>query len=172
MYLSKKYLNEQVQKRTIFESYDYSQFSQQPSSGFDIFLSYSLPDQYYAKLVFQKLKESGFTVYADFLDKKLSRSNITKHTAEVLAATISKCKSLIYIHSRGAKNSKWCPWEVGLASGLKNFRCGILPLTEEFDSEYERQEYLTLILLLITKLKQKVKIMYSGQMKIQKTTQV
>ncbi len=142
MYLSKSYLNELVQKKSLDAKIRLA--DSLIKKQYDIFLSYSLHDLSFAKKIFNLLIKKGFSVYADFIDPSFSRQNVNKKTAKKLSKMISKCKSLIYIHSKSAAVSKWCPWEIGLASGLKNFRCAIMPLVEELDSEFERQEYLLL----------------------------
>lgn len=138
MYISKRFLNEQTQKKVIHDSYN---FSNSIKSHYDIFLSYSFYDIDYAKKIYQLLLKHGFSVYADFIDNSFSRKNVNKVTAEKLIFAMKKCDSLVYIHSKSSKDSKWCPWEIGLASGINNFKCAILPLIEDY-YEFDRQEYL------------------------------
>jgi hypothetical protein len=110
---------------------------------FDIFLSYSYPDKDYALIIFALLIECGFSVYIDIKDDSLNRDSVNKKTATRLATIMDKCRSLIYVHTRSAKASKWCPWELGYMSGKSNFRCAVMPLVEEKE-KYPYQEYLNL----------------------------
>ena len=57
---------------------------------------------------------------------------------------MKKCKALLYLYSPSSAVSKWCPWEVGVFSGIKNFRCANLPIVEREKEEYKNQEYLEL----------------------------
>lgn len=112
---------------------------------YDVFLSYNHKDLKLAQFVYNILKNKhGLSVYIDFNDPSFSRKIVDKKTAQTLCARLNSCKALVYIHSPNSKNSKWCPWEVGLASGLKDFKCAIIPCVDESDSEYVKQEYLTL----------------------------
>lgn len=112
---------------------------------YDVFISYNINDIDVAKALYHFLRERyGFKVYADFIDPSLDRKDVSKRSAIILSNRINSCKILIYIHSNNSAKSKWCPWEIGLASGLKNFNCLVLPLIEDDDNEFVRQEYLTL----------------------------
>ena len=138
MILTKQYLNEQVQKRNIFEDYSFRDVF----SEYDIFISYSWNDVKFASLVMQLLENCGYKVYIDFEDNSLSRSNVTKQTALNLIDKMRKCKCLLYLHSPSASVSKWCPWELGCFSGMKNFRCAYIPLLNSADEYFKNQEYL------------------------------
>ena len=112
---------------------------------YDVFLSYNHKDITIAKFVYNILKNNhGLSVYVDYNDRSFNRNIVDKKTAQTLCNRLNACKSLIYVHSSNSKNSKWCPWEIGLASGLKDFKCAIIPCVNESDSEYDKQEYLTL----------------------------
>ena len=145
-YLSKKYLNELYTKRrrffdstTINESYS----TIKKDDMFDIFLSYSYSDKEYAKKIYALLTEEGFSVYIDLNDEMLDRNDTGRKTAKRLANIMDHCRSLIYVHTASAKVSKWCPWELGYMSGIRDFRCGIIPLLEDKE-EFPHQEYLEL----------------------------
>lgn len=110
---------------------------------YDLFLSYNHKDITLAKAIYQELQNQGISVYADFIDLSF-KPIVDKNTAKILCDKIANCKALAYIHTENAKNSKWCPWEIGLASGLKDFKCVIIPAIVKDDNEFDRQEYLTL----------------------------
>ena len=100
-----------------------------PQSSYDIFLSYNHLDINVAKWVYEKLSKQGYRVYADFIDSSYPIIVDIK-TSLILVNKINQCKCLLYIHTVNSKNSKWCPWEIGLASGLKNFKCAIIPILD------------------------------------------
>ena len=74
----------------------------------------------------------------------LNRDNISSDTALHLAEVMQKCKGLIYIHSPNSTLSKWCPWELGYFSGYRKFMCSYLPLLENSNDKFPKQEYLSI----------------------------
>lgn len=145
-YLSKKFLNERFANRALFESrrvldsYDTIKGGQKL---FDVFLSYSYPDKEYALKIYYLMIDAGYKVYIDIKDKSLHREDVDKETAERIALIMNRCKSLVYIHTKSATTSKWCPWELGYMSGKSNFRCAVIPLVEDKE-DFPRQEFLEL----------------------------
>lgn len=140
MILTKKYLNEQVQKRIIDESINFSKRNERDE--YDVFISYSWNDRSFAYKVVQLLERCGYSVYIDYKDSELHRQKVSDATAKQLVGKMKKCKGLLYLHSPSASVSKWCPWEVGVFSGIKNFRCANLPLIEKDGDDFKSQEYL------------------------------
>ncbi len=140
MILTKKYLNEQVQKNIILE---HSAFSARIERDlYDVFISYSWNDRAYADKIVQLLEKCGYTVYIDYNDYRLDRNNVSKETAKCLINQMKKCKGLLHLYSLNASVSKWCPWEVGIFSGIKNFKCANLPLLDNNGDDFKKQEYL------------------------------
>lgn len=148
MYLKRKDFEKEKEYNFSYLAYGYPFLHENyntynSNKKYDIFLSYNYNDLDIAKQFFELLSiEYNLSVYADFIDDSINRNIVDRNTAEVLIKRMKQCKKLVYIHSKFSTTSKWCPWEVGLASGLNNFECAILPLVEEDDSEFTRQEYL------------------------------
>ena len=142
MILTKQFLNEKKQQGILNESF--SRHKPQELNEYDVFISYTWSDRQYAHLIEQLLKKCGYSAYVDFNDLALNRLNVSEDTAKRLVEKMRKCKGLLYISSRSSKASKWCPWEVGVFSGIKNFRCANLPLTEVSGEDFKGQEYLDL----------------------------
>lgn len=140
MLLSKSFLNEQVQKRILTDSLSHSQ--RKELDEYDVFVSYSWNDRAYADKVVQLLEKCGYTVYIDYKDLRLDRADVTEETAIRLIAIMKKCKGLFHLYSPSTSVSKWCPWEVGIFSGMKKFRCANLPLVEKQSDDFKKQEYL------------------------------
>lgn len=112
---------------------------------FDIFLSHSSKDAVLILGVKKLLENQGYTVYVDWLvDTQLSRENVNKGTADILRSRMKQSKSLIYVATKNATNSKWMPWELGFFDGFKSEAIAILPLTENENDTYDGQEYLSL----------------------------
>ena len=70
-----------------------------------------------------------FLTVACCTNERVSKAIIP--TANVIKKRISNCKGLSYIATRNIINSKWCPWELGLADGMLNGKSCILPVMEE-----------------------------------------
>ena len=145
MILSKQYLNESVQKRVLKENFyqgSYFGVKRPDRDQYDSFISYSWNDRTFADKVVQLLENCGYTVYIDYNDKRLDRNNVTEETAQHILSQMNKCKGLLYLYSPSSSVSKWCPWEVGVFSGMKSFRCANLPLTQNRGDDFKKQEYL------------------------------
>jgi hypothetical protein len=52
--------------------------------------------------------------------------------------------ALVYAHSPNAEDSDWMPWELGYFDGFKPQFVWILPLVQQFDTEFSGKEYLGL----------------------------
>ena len=140
MILTKQFLNERVPQRILDENINFSQRKELDS--YDIFLSYSWNDRSFAYKVVELLKSCSYTTYVDYSDSQLDRRHVSEKTAKRLVEKMKKCKGLLYLYSPSSSVSKWCPWEVGVFSGIKNFRCANLPLVEVSGESFNGQEYL------------------------------
>ena len=145
MILSKQYLDAEVKNKSLYENFTYGGLfynKRQELNQYDVFISYSWNDRSYADRVVQLLEKCGYTVYIDYNDKRLDRDNVSEETAKRIIAEMKKCKGLLHLYSPNSSVSKWCPWEVGVFSGIKSFRCANLPLTENRGDDFKKQEYL------------------------------
>lgn len=127
------------------ESREYS-YTQSPSAytTFDIFLSYNILDQEVVLGIYYFLFKKGFKVYLDFVvDPQLKREDCDKETAELIHNRILCSRSLIYASSFSATNSKWMPWELGVADGKKS-KCFVLPVSKGYERDFNQKEYLKL----------------------------
>lgn len=140
MLLTKSFLNEQVQKRVIKDNFILEK--RQVKDEYDVFISYSWNDRFFADKIVQLLEKCGYSVYIDYKDTRLDRNNVSEATAQKLIQVMRKCKGLLHLYSPSASVSKWCPWEVGVFSGIKNFRCANLPLLDREGESFKNQEYL------------------------------
>ncbi|MNN67530.1 hypothetical protein D3C81_1831680 [compost metagenome] len=57
---------------------------------------------------------------------------------------MKQSKTLLYIATENATNSKWMPWELGYFDGHKPDRVAILPVMDNENQKFEGQEYLGL----------------------------
>lgn len=115
-------------------------------TDFDIFLSHSIKDAELVLGIVHLLETfHHYSVYVDWInDAQLDRSKVTPRTARKLRRRMSECKSLFYLTTTNASNSKWMPWECGYFDGLKE-KVAILPIVKEAaGDEFYGQEYLGL----------------------------
>lgn len=123
-------------------------FTKKASSNtqFDVFLSHSSRDSNLVFAIKKKLKDYDISVYVDWLDdSELDRTHVTRETAIFLRDRIKQCKSLAFLDTNNALESKWTPWEVGFADANKQ-RVFIIPIREEETSyrDYKGQEFFSL----------------------------
>ncbi len=148
MILSKQFLNEQVQNKTLNESNTFKfkalDSVAQKKDLYDVFISYSYIEKQSAILITELLQKIGYSVYIDLRDDTINkRQTVNKETAERIIQNMKICKSLLFLHTKATKNSQWCPWELGFFNGFRN-RCAIIPLTEKNNEVIEHQEFLSL----------------------------
>lgn len=113
--------------------------------SFDIFLSHSSKDAELVLGVKAILEKEGITVYVDWHDDpQANRDNVTPKTAELLRIRMKQSKSLVFMATDNASDSKWMPWELGFFDGLSDGAVAILPLVNYDGQAYKGQEYLGL----------------------------
>ena len=86
--------------------------------GKTVFLSHSSKDKEYLSAVVSILEKHGGNVYVDSGDNRLPETPNRK-LAEVLRDTIQFCRKFVLFVTINSKDSKWIPWELGLADGEK-----------------------------------------------------
>lgn len=109
----------------------------------NVFLSHSSKDKDYLPHVIGFLENYGGSVYIDKLDQSLP--NTTNHeTAVKLKERIDKIDKFILFATKNSKESKWMPWELGIADGIKKYYdIAILPSVENiYEENWAEQEYL------------------------------
>lgn len=110
--------------------------------GYDLFISHSFLDKKLILTLLDMFNKSDYSVYVDWLDDpNLDRNNVTSNTASIIKNRIMQCKGLSYIATANIVNSKWCPWELGLADGLHSGKACILPILKEGNS-FRGTEYI------------------------------
>lgn len=121
-----------------------------PKHGY-IFISHSYIDKPTALEVATMFNNLGYESYIDWQDQSLPyREDVSPDTAEVLRNNIKFSCALIYVASQGSSDSKWMPWELGLADGMKR-NTAIMPLVYTEDDKLEDgREYLGLYPEIIT----------------------
>jgi hypothetical protein len=120
--------------------------SRNQTAQFDIFLSHSYLDREEVEGIYLELTSKGYGVYVDWIvDPQLSRTNVTKETAEKIRNRMRMSRSLLLAVSTNAQMSKWMPWELGYVDG-RSGQCAIFPVSPEVNPPniLVRSEYLLL----------------------------
>lgn len=111
----------------------------------DVFLSHSSNDKADLPATINFLESYGVNVYIDKKDNKLPKKT-SKDTGEILKRRIDESKKFIVLVSENSKNSRWIPWELGIADEKKKIHnIALLPKVEGNENpEWPEQEYLGL----------------------------
>jgi hypothetical protein len=117
--------------------------AQERSPSGSTFLSHSTKDAEVLPRVISLLEEHGAAVYVDKKDEALPPYT-SSETAEILKDRIRQSRKFILLTSRNSKDSRWMPWELGIADGYKNpANTAILPTLDQADDRaWSEQEYL------------------------------
>jgi hypothetical protein len=123
-------LNEELRKTTA-------------SYGVATFLSHSSKDVNILPGAIHVLSNHGAEVYIDKKDPSLPPYT-SRETAKILRDRIAQNKKFVLLASSNSKDSRWIPWELGLADGNKRqFNVAIFPAVEnQHDINWTNQEYL------------------------------
>jgi hypothetical protein len=116
------------------------------AASFDIFLSHSYLNADDVLALKAEIESMDFGVYVDWVvDSHTNREDVTKETADLIRERMGQCKSLFYVTSSEAADSKWMPWELGYFDGKKQ-KVAILPVlkSDRVTDSYSGQEYLGL----------------------------
>jgi hypothetical protein len=109
------------------------------------FLSHSSQDGDLLLGAIALLEGHGATVYVDKKDPTLPPYT-SKETAAGLKSRISQSRKFVLLASKNSKESRWVPWELGIADISKGFgRVAVLPtLDERWETAWTNWEYLGL----------------------------
>lgn len=109
----------------------------------NVFLSHSSKDIDRITGVIRFLEQFGAYVYIDKIDEELPKVT-NRETAEVLKKRIIDIPKFVVFVTPNSKESKWIPWELGLADGMKDIRnIAILPAAQyENEIQWTGREYL------------------------------
>lgn len=132
-------LSDYTRKAELNRYYQASEYTQ-----FDIFLSYNIKDKEIVEGIYHYLTRQGKKVYLDFIvDPDMHRDNASVTTARKIRNRIRNSTQLIYAISCNSAESKWMPWELGVADGM-NHTCYVMPVTNYCHKDFQQKEYLQL----------------------------
>jgi hypothetical protein len=108
-----------------------------------IFLSHSSKDRELAQGLVFYLGSLGISVYVDWNDSDMPRVT-NRETAERLKVKIRENSLFMILATRNAMESKWVPWEVGIADQAKGEHAMLLIPVADASGRFEGAEYLQL----------------------------
>lgn len=107
------------------------------------FLCHSHADRNLALGFQQKLKEEGLDLYIDWQDLSMPPEP-NRETAEKIKLMIRDADVFLFLATENSMASRWCPWEIGYADGVKrSIQIAIVP-TRDSNGRFYGNEYLQL----------------------------
>lgn len=109
------------------------------------FLSHSSKDQDLVVGATLVLQNHGAQVYVDEIDPEMPPYT-SDETADLLKSRIKQTKRFVLLTSKNSKDSRWVPWELGIADGYKGLpRIALFPSADSpYDTNWASWEYLGL----------------------------
>lgn len=123
-----------------YESYKYLVESK-IKTQITVFLSHSHKDKELVEGFIELLAEQGIYVYVDWNDSSMPR--ITNgETARRIKERIRELQLFFFLATENALNSKWCPWELGVADSLKSWEDILIIPVADPSGQFKGNEYL------------------------------
>lgn len=106
------------------------------------FLCHSHADEEAVKGFLSRLAAAGWNVYVDWKDPGLPPTP-TRETARRIKEKIGSVDFFLFLATKNSVASRWCPWEIGYADGVKRWEQLLVVATSEGSTHYGN-EYLQL----------------------------
>ncbi|OGR37722.1 MAG: hypothetical protein A2X29_06980 [Elusimicrobia bacterium GWA2_64_40] len=111
------------------------------SASKSIFLSHSHKDRDLAKGLINYLAPLGLSLYVDWQDSTMPRIT-SRETAQNIKRTISELDFFLILATPNALESRWVPWEIGVADQAKSHaKMAIMPVADS-NGNFQGNEYL------------------------------
>ncbi|RUS64892.1 TIR domain-containing protein [Pseudorhodobacter sp. E13] len=107
------------------------------------FLSHSHKDSTLAKGLQGFLQSKGWHVYIDWEDMTMP-SKPNRETAQKIKEKIKRLDWFFYLATANSASSRWCPWEIGYADGVKDIDKIVIIPTRDSAGWNHGNEYLDL----------------------------
>jgi hypothetical protein len=109
-----------------------------------IFLSHSHSDSDIIKEIIGFFLAIDIYIYVDWLDPTMPAITSVE-TAKKIKSKIRECDKFVILLTENSKNSKWVPWELGWADGVKKFGdIAIFPVLRSASGNFSGVEYMEL----------------------------
>lgn len=106
-----------------------------------LFVSHSHKDKDLIGPTVDFLKSHGVKLYVDWMDEGMP-DVVSGETAKKLKDKISSLKKFLVVVTENSKDSRWVPWELGIADSSKGMdHIAALPVAES-DRSFTHNEYL------------------------------
>jgi hypothetical protein len=115
----------------------------QASKRIGVFLSHSHEDKDLVLPAVRFLQSQGVDIFVDWLDQAMP-TDISGETARILKQKIVEYSKFLMLVTENSKNSKWVPWELGVADGHKSLNSIALLAVDRRDRQFTGNEYLNL----------------------------
>lgn len=103
------------------------------------FLCHSHRDRTFVEGLIQVFKEEGVHLYVDWMDSEMPETT-NGETAKLIKNKIKEADMFLFLATPNSLASRWCPWEIGYADGVKlHERILVIPTTEHgqnYGNEY------------------------------------
>jgi hypothetical protein len=139
MAISQSTIEQYVGRVTVRKSLQEAKREGKPTA----FLSHSHKDAQLASGVQGFLQAQGWDVYIDWQDTAMP-STPNRETAERIQGKIRDLALFLFLATSNSTSSRWCPWEIGYADGVKaTDTILIIPTTDSYGTTHGN-EYLQL----------------------------
>lgn len=114
-------------------------------SGTSTFLSHSSKDLELLEGAMEVLYNHGARVYIDEIDPEMPPYT-SAETAALLKQRIAQTRRFVLLTTKNSKDSRWVPWELGIADGEKGLeKIALFPASDSTnDDDWTSWEYLGL----------------------------
>ncbi|MAQ95633.1 MAG: hypothetical protein CMM84_19165 [Rhodothermaceae bacterium] len=135
------YLSDSALKSISIQKSDQQRLRSTRSTSYtSVFLSHSHHDRELVEGLVAKLARQGISVYVDWKDASLP-SSPTRTTVETIKEQIATNDVFMLLASDRALESKWVPWELGVADKSKGYeRIVVVPVTR--NGSFRGSEYI------------------------------
>lgn len=110
-------------------------------TGITVFLSHSHKDEELVKGLIELLAEQDIYIYVDWNDSSMSRIT-SGETARKIKKRIQELRLFFFLATENGLNSKWCPWELGVADSFKKWENILIIPVADPSGHFEGNEYL------------------------------
>lgn len=117
-------------------------FQESSNANVTIFLSHSHDDNNLVEGLILYLAQFGLNIYVDWKDSTMPKET-NKTTASAIKTKIKNLDMFWVLATKNAMNSKWVPWEIGIADILKEGNVFIIPVSD-VNGKFHGNEYLQL----------------------------
>lgn len=82
------------------------------------FLCHSHKDQDLVRGLVQTFEDAGLKIYVDWADSSMPETP-DRNTASRIQQKIKSLNLFLFLATANSMSSRWCPWEIGFADGVK-----------------------------------------------------